>query len=125
MDIRNLVTVDATSMHVHRVNLDTAAHSDDAANALRYVGAAFLDEPLFVIRGRDALAVPVLGAYLEECNRHRLYAMARQVDAHAGRFIAWQGAEAKLTRLPDPWPGWPKCAGDTPNDQEQPNAQTR
>lgn len=106
-DIRHMVDVDATSMHVMSVELHTAGHPDDSANALRYVGAAYADEPLFVIRGRDALAFNALTDYAESCSRHGLYDMAEQVYEHARRFAEWQAKHAKMTRLPDPFPGWP------------------
>lgn len=87
---------------------ETVGHGDDATNALRYVVSAEKDEPLFVIRGRDALAYPILAAYAEQCSEHGLWGMQQQVSDHAARFREWQRDNAKLTNLPDPYPGWPR-----------------
>lgn len=101
VDISALTEVKASS-----VNLITPGHKLDTANAIRYVTHAYPDEPLFVIRGRDALAVPAIEAYMEECARHGLSAMRSQVLAHRGRFITWQHGHTPLTKLPDVYLGW-------------------
>lgn len=106
IDIRHLTTVDATSFHIHRVNLNVPGHETDAASAIRYIADAYHGEPLFVIRGRDALAFAVLGAYEAECERHGLYEMASQARAHRLRFRAWQVGNAPITKLPDPHTEW-------------------
>lgn len=108
MDIKDLVEVDATAMHVMRVDLEVPGHTGDAHSAIRYVRNAYRAEPLFVIRGRDALAIPVLAAYEDECARHGLYDMSSQVAKHAERFREWQRGWSELTKLPDPHPSWPK-----------------
>lgn len=86
------------------VGLASDAHWDDVETALRYIATAESGEPLFVIRGRDALAVPALAHYYGECNRHGLRSQASRVDDHLGRFHRWQAENAKLTHLPDPIP---------------------
>lgn len=97
----------------------TAANPRDAESALRYLVNAHPDEPLFVIRGRDALALPVLTAYAEECGQHHLTDMQVQVWAHIDRFVAWQRDACVYTKLPDPYPGWaPVTEGDAQQDAE-------
>lgn len=86
-------------------SVDTVGHLDDAMGALRYIMDALPDEPLFVIRGRDVLALPVLSAYVQECNEHGIYEQAYRAGKHLERFREWQGGNAKLTHLPDPLPG--------------------
>lgn len=76
----------------------------DASGALRYIMEAEEGEPLFVIRGRDALAVPTLQAYVDACDNHKLFGQADRATEHLRRFIEWQGENAKLTHLPDPLP---------------------
>lgn len=112
MNIKEFVEVDATAMHVMRVDLSTPGHEGDARSALRYITAAHDAEPLFVIRGRDALAFPALQFYRELCEGHGLGGMARQVAHHAERFQGWQAGYAELTKLPDPYPDWPKISVD-------------
>lgn len=92
----------------------TDGHVEDAAGALRYIMDAAPDEPLFVIRGRDALAVPVLQEYVNQCHKHGLTDLwrdesgrwidgqARRANEHMDRFQKWQRDNAKLTHLPDP-----------------------
>lgn len=106
IDIRHLTTVDASSFHVHRVNLNVLGHEADAASAIRYIADAYDGEPLFVIRGRDALAFAVLTAYEGECARHGLHNMAQQVADHRRRFREWQAAHTPFTKLPDPHTEW-------------------
>lgn len=88
-------------------SVDTIGHLDDAMGALRYIMDALPDEPLFVIRGRDALARPVLMAYLHQCHEHGLIAQEYRADKHVERFRDWQTENAKLTHLPDPPPSTP------------------
>jgi hypothetical protein len=79
-------------------------HLYDALGALRYITDAEDGEPLFVIRGRDALAVLVLQAYIQECHDHELNGQAMRAREHLNRFIEWQAENAKKTHLPDPLP---------------------
>lgn len=109
------------------VGIVTAGHKGDMQGALRYILAAHGGEPLFVIRGRDALAVPVLASYVEECGRHGLIGycyhpgtgqwvpgQSSRADTHRARFAAWQRDNTKLTRLPDPLPA-PPAEQDSPS----------
>lgn len=108
-----------TAFHIGSAYLVTDGHEVDARNAVRYVTAAYPGEPLFVIRGRDALAVPVLDAYAAECVAHGLNAhngMAEQVYNHRARFVDWQ--QDGPVKLPDPYRGWPDPGQP---DTEQPN----
>lgn len=85
-------------------------HEGDRESALRFINSAHKDEPLFVIWGRDALAVPVLRAYMEECKQHELWGQELRVGDHLVRFRDWQRLNAKRTHLPDPLP-----QGETPS----------
>lgn len=85
----------------------TAANESDVGSARRFILAAYDGEPLFVIRGRDALAIPVLNAYRDECVRHELWGQNARVADHFARFREWQRRNAKLTHLPDPPPDEP------------------
>lgn len=117
VDIGDLIRVTYTPPNGQRTAiLKVPGHTGDAHSAIRYVRNAYQGEPLFVIRGRDALAIPVLGAYEDECSRHGLYDMAAQVSCHAERFRKWQAGWTKLTGLPDPHPSWSKISVDGPTD---------
>ncbi len=74
----------------------------DQETVKRFVESAYEGEPLFVIRGRDALAIPVLAAYVRQCEEHQLYGQGYRVGMHVSRFRDWQARNAKLTHLPDP-----------------------
>lgn len=82
----------------------TEGHREDALGALRYIVDAFPGEPLFVIRGRDVLAIPVLQAYINECHEHGNTGQAYHAGDHFARFVNWQRENAKLTHMPDPSP---------------------
>lgn len=82
----------------------TVGHTGDAEGALRYVIDAADGEPLFVIRGRDVLAVPVIRQYVKEATEHGAYNQAMRANRHLSRFLDWQSANAKLTHMPDPLP---------------------
>lgn len=90
----------------HRMpeGLNMPGHLGDALGALRYIQEAEEGEPIFVIRGRDALAIPVLQAYVDECDNHKLFGQAGRAAEHLRRFIEWQMDNAKKTHLPDPLP---------------------
>lgn len=83
---------------------EQTVHEGDRETTMRFINSAHEGEPLFVIRGRDALAIPVLRAYLEECKRHELWGQELRADEHLTRFRDWQAQNAKLTHLPDPLP---------------------
>lgn len=85
-------------------HIPTNGHLDDMSGALRYIMDAEEGEPVFVIRGRDALAVPVLKAYMDECVAHQLSGQSERAYRHYWRFIEWQKENAKKTHLPDPLP---------------------
>lgn len=98
---RATVLIDAVAV----ILAHSSAHAEDAQGAIRYILDAHPGEPLFVIRGRDALAVPVLRrGYMEECRTHSLHDQEQRALRHLVRFIQWQAEFAKLTHLPDPIP---------------------
>lgn len=84
----------------------TTGHKQDAISALRYVVNAAVDEPLFVIRGRNAIAVPVIAEYVKQSMAHGALDMADQSSEHLDRFVKWQTEHAKETHIADPYPGW-------------------
>lgn len=57
--------------------------------------------PVFVIRAKDALAVPVLRTYIQECQEHGLAEQAMAVHAAVDEIRAWQQRNIDLTKLPD------------------------
>src|SRR3712207_1759891 len=57
--------------------------------------------PEFVLKGHDALAVPALIEYREECKRHGRHNQAVEVNKAIQEFVRWQEANIQLTRLPD------------------------
>lgn len=57
--------------------------------------------PTFVIRGTDALAIPVLRKYLAECRDHGLEEQAKEVETAVAEMSAWQRSHPTLTKLPD------------------------
>jgi len=84
----------------------TDGHGGDTRNALRYIIDAHSDEPLFVIRGRDLLAVPVIAQYSAIAEEHMLYGMVDQANHHRQRFGQWRDNHPQLLKLPNPYPGW-------------------
>lgn len=82
----------------------TDGHEDDALGALRYIMDAADGEPLFVLRGRDVLTVPVIKAYIDQCREHGARSQAERAWGHMHRFADWQRDNAKLTHMPDPIP---------------------
>jgi len=57
--------------------------------------------PVFTIKAKDALAVPVLTAYIEECNAHGLDEQAREVMVARTEISLWQRTHIEQTKLPD------------------------
>ena len=87
-------------------SVPTFGHREDATNALRYIISAYRDEPLFVIRGRDHLAVPTIRNYAElVCG---IPDMDLQVMEHLQRFVGFRVGNPELMKYPDPFPGWPR-----------------
>lgn len=86
----------------------TAGHVDDASNALRYIVHAYPDEPLFVIRGRDRLALHTLETYALLCHTITTVpdGMYEQVMKHRARFVEYAKANPGHMKWPDPYPGW-------------------
>lgn len=60
------------------------------------------DEPVFILRARDALALDTITAYAKACeavgtdDRHVM-----GVEASHAQFVAWRDANAELVKLPD------------------------
>lgn len=71
--------------------------------ALRYIATAYLGEPLFVVRGRDLLAVPAAAAYLNLAYVRSDVAMnvMTAVESDIAAIKRWQGANPTLLKLPD------------------------
>ena len=57
--------------------------------------------PVFVIKARDALAVPTLRAYVQECQEHGLTEQALQVREAINEIREWQQRNIDQTKLPD------------------------
>lgn len=47
-------------------------------------------EPTFVIKAKDALAVPVIRNYYRECMEHGLTAQADEVNKALSEIVQWQ-----------------------------------
>lgn len=56
-------------------------------------------EPIFVIRAKDALAIPTVRAYYRECVEHGRLDQSRHVDAAIQELIEWQ--EDHPVKYPD------------------------
>lgn len=99
MKITDLLTID----------LLTRGHEADAFNAIRYVRDAHEGEPLFVIRGRDMLAIPAITYYshLTRVENPHNAGMIPQIDRHRDRFQDWQRGNPQALKHADPFPGWP------------------
>lgn len=88
---------------------DTQGHEGDMRTALRYVVDAYPNEPLFIIRGRDRLAVPAITGYLALIEGHRgdiVTDMKGQVNDHQVRFVEWAFHNPDKLKYPDAYPGW-------------------
>lgn len=84
----------------------TVGHLGDALNALRYIMDAYEGEPLFVIRGRDRLAIPAIENYGRLTARLEGPAMTNQVIHHCSRFRTFERMNGERMKWPDPFPGW-------------------
>lgn len=71
--------------------------------AARYIAEAYLDEPLFCIRGRDKLAIPTAKFYLSLL--HAQPDIVGPVEEHINTDIAvfahWQNRYPGLLKYPD------------------------
>lgn len=47
-------------------------------------------EPVFTIKAKDALAVPTLRAYRDECTQHGLGSQADEVQKAIDEMVHWQ-----------------------------------
>ena len=60
------------------------------------------DEPVFLFRAQDTLAVLALDEYLEELNRNdRPESLCDAVGEAIERFLKWQGANPDRVKQPD------------------------
>lgn len=57
--------------------------------------------PVFIIKGRDALAPEAVAAYRDLCLKYRLDAQAAQVQLALDEIEAWQAAYPDDLRLPN------------------------
>jgi hypothetical protein len=57
--------------------------------------------PVFVLKGKDALAPGTIAYYRRECDRHDLGAQATEVGAAFDEMAAWQQRNWTLVKLPD------------------------
>ena len=58
------------------------------------------DEPVFVIRGRDLLAVPVIRFYAEKAEERGSPVFGQVMDV-ADAIVLWQQAHPERCKLPD------------------------
>lgn len=59
------------------------------------------EPPTFVIKGTDALAIPMLKAYRDFCQQFNLYRQAEEVGKAIAEMAVWQAANIEKTKLPD------------------------
>ncbi len=57
--------------------------------------------PVFVIKGKDALAVPAIEAYRRQCIEHGLDMQAASVERSIDEVKRWQSRNIDATKLPD------------------------
>lgn len=57
--------------------------------------------PVFVLKGKDALAPGVVDYYRRECVRHGLAEQAEQVELAFREMAAWQQRNPDKVKLPD------------------------
>lgn len=57
--------------------------------------------PVFVLKGKDALAPGIVDAYRRECRRHGLFAQAAEVELAFAEMADWQSRHPELVKLPD------------------------
>lgn len=57
--------------------------------------------PVFVLKGKDALAPGIIDAYRRECIRHGLDDQAEQVASAFREMADWQARNWTLVKLPD------------------------
>ena len=57
--------------------------------------------PVFVIKGKDALAVAAINAYQRLCERRELHWQADEVGKAAREIELWQERHPDLVKLPD------------------------
>lgn len=57
-------------------------------------------EPIFTIRAQDALAVPAIKKYIEECHDHGRVEQAEIAETSLHRFIAWQQENDEHVKMP-------------------------
>ncbi len=95
------LSVSYTDDGIHSAHAQTQGDQNDAETALRYVVTALPGEPLFVIRGRDAIATPVLAEYGRRYAEMDAFYQSDRAFADRERFAAWQTHNAKQTRLAD------------------------
>jgi hypothetical protein len=57
--------------------------------------------PVFVLKGKDALALATIAAYRQECFDSRLFEQAQQVNLAYREMASWQNRHRDLIKLPD------------------------
>lgn len=96
-----------TGIERNGVVVPTVGHPGDALNALRYIMDAYEGEPLFVIRGRDRLAIPAIENYGHLTARPEIGpGMTEQVFRHRRRFFTFEHGNGERMKWPEPFPGW-------------------
>lgn len=69
-------------------------------------------EPIFTLRAQDALAVPVLRKYIDECHEHGLIEQAGKAGESLAAFRDWQHENDEHTKLPNYGGGLPGTVND-------------
>lgn len=59
------------------------------------------DEPVFLLRGQDALFIPMLRVYAELARSHGLERMADLVENHARAAAHWRAGSTGTVKIPD------------------------
>ena len=59
------------------------------------------NEPEFVIKAKDVLAVQIIAEYRELCLSYNLFDQAREVQKALDEFKRWQEANPNLLHYPD------------------------
>lgn len=69
-------------------------------------------EPIFTLRAQDALAVPAIKKYVEECREHSLYGQAANAEQALARFVDWQAENDEHVKMPNYGGGFPETVDE-------------
>lgn len=95
-------------MSVHRYTREgltstvySMARDQDVLTTLRYLVDSYSNEPLIAIRGRDLLALPVIGAYANLAKSMGLDVGYQRAMGKYDLVNDWQQANLSLRKVPD------------------------